>query len=116
MPLLEVRDLRASYNDAVEVLHRITLQIEKGELVALIGSNGAGKTTTLKAIMGMARTTAGQINFLGESIVGRETPDIATRGLSMVPEGRGVFPGLSIYDNLRIAATPWIKRGDTLDR
>ncbi len=116
MPLLEVRDLRAAYSDAVEVLHGINLSVDKGELVALIGSNGAGKTTTLKAIMGLARTTAGQINFLGESIVGRETPDIATRGLSMVPEGRGVFPGLSIHDNLRIAATPWIKRGDSLDR
>lgn len=116
MPLLEIKDLRACYTDAVEVLHGVSLSIDAGELVALIGANGAGKTTTLKAIMGLAQTSAGQISFLGESIVGRDTPDIARRGLSMVPEGRGVFAGLSIHDNLRIAATPWIRRGLSVAR
>lgn len=116
MPLLELNGLHAAYSDVVEVLHGVSLTVGAGELVTLIGSNGAGKTTTLKAIMGMARTQAGQISFLGESIVGCQTPDIAMRGLSMVPEGRGVFPGLSVYDNLRVAATPWIKRGMSLTR
>jgi len=116
MPLLELNGLRAAYSDVVEVLHGIDLTVGAGELVTLIGSNGAGKTTPLKAIMGMARTQAGQISFEGESIVGCHTTDIATRGLSMVPEGRGVFPGLSVYDNLRVAATPWIKRGMSLTR
>lgn len=116
MPLLELCNLHASYSDAVEVLHGIDLRVDAGEIVTLIGSNGAGKTTTLKSIMALARVQAGQISLLGESIVGRSTTDIALKGLSMVPEGRGVLPGLSVYDNLRVAATPWIKRGASLAR
>jgi branched-chain amino acid transport system ATP-binding protein len=116
MPLLELDGLRAAYSDVVEVLHGISLTVDTGELVTLIGSNGAGKTTTLKAIMGLAKTQAGRISFEGEDIVGCYTPEIAMKGLSMVPEGRGVFPGLSVHDNLRIAATPWIKRGLSIAR
>jgi branched-chain amino acid transport system ATP-binding protein len=116
MSLLELNGLRAAYSDVVEVLHGVSLTVGAGEFVTLIGSNGAGKTTTLKTIMGLARTQAGQISFLGESLVGCNTPEIAMRGLSMVPEGRGVFPGLSVYDNLRVAATPWFKRGMSLTR
>ena len=116
MALLELDGLRAAYGDVVEVLHGVSLTVDTGELVTLIGANGAGKTTTLRAIMGLARTRAGRITFLGEDIVGRDTPDIALRGLSMVPEGRGVFPGLSVHDNLRVAATPWMRRGLSIAR
>jgi len=110
MLLLEVQNLSAAYADGVEVLHNISLTVREGEMVTLIGANGAGKTTTLRAIMGLLRGR-GTVKFKGEKILGRETPDIARLGLSMVPEGRGVFPGLSVYDNLRIATTPWYGRG-----
>lgn len=116
MPLLELEDLRAGYGDTADVLHSISLTVEPGELVTLIGSNGAGKSTTLKAITGLVKSRAGKIVFLGKEITGWATPDIACLGLSMVPEGRGVFPGLSVYDNLRIAATTWLKRGMNIDR
>jgi branched-chain amino acid transport system ATP-binding protein len=116
MPLLEITGLRAAYGDLVEVLHGVSLTVDRGELVTLIGSNGAGKTTTLKAIMGLARVRAGGVRFLDRNIAGQATAEIARMGLSMVPEGRGVFPGLSVYDNLRIAATPWIRPGLSIDR
>lgn len=116
MPLLELEGLRAGYGDTADVLHGISLTVEPGELVTLIGSNGAGKSTTLKAITGLVKSRAGKVVFLGKEITGWETPDIACMALSMVPEGRGVFPGLSVYDNLRIAATTWLKRGMNIDR
>ena len=119
MQLLEVRDVSAAYPDGVEVLHKINISVREGEMVTLIGANGAGKTTTLRAIMGLVRSS-GSVKFMGQDILGRETPDIARIGISMVPEGRGVFPGLSVYDNLRVATTPWFGRGqsmtDDLDR
>ena len=116
MPLLEITGLSASYGDLVEELHGVSLAVDRGELVTLIGSNGAGKTTTLKAIMGLAKVRAGGVRFLDQDIAGRATAEIARLGLSMVPEGRGVFPGLSVHDNLRIAATPWIRPGLGVDR
>lgn len=119
MQLLEVRDVSAAYPDGVEVLHNISLSVGEGQMVTLIGANGAGKTTTLRAIMGLVRGR-GAVKFLGQDVLGRDTPDIARLGVSMVPEGRGVFPGLSVYDNLRVATTPWFRRGlsmaDDLER
>jgi branched-chain amino acid transport system ATP-binding protein len=112
MPLLEVKSVNASYADGVEVLHGIDIAVNQGEMVTLIGANGAGKTTTLRAIMGLLRAQ-GSIKFEGAEILGRETPQIAKLGISMVPEGRGVFPGLSVYDNLRVATTPWTRRGQS---
>ena len=113
MQLLEVQGVSAAYPDGVEVLHNISVSVRQGEMVTLIGANGAGKTTTLRAIMGLVRGR-GSIKFAGEEILGRETPDIARLGISMVPEGRGVFPGLSVYDNLRVATTPWYGRGQSM--
>ncbi|WP_271608674.1 ABC transporter ATP-binding protein [Bradyrhizobium sp. CCBAU 21359] len=112
--MLEVRNLSAAYQDGVEVLHNIDLAVPEGAMVTLIGANGAGKTTTLRAIMKLMRSR-GSIVFRGEEISRRETPEIAQLGISMVPEGRGVFPGLSVYDNLRVAATPWLSRGQSID-
>lgn len=114
MPLLEIDGVRAAYADGVEVLHGISLAVEPGELVTIIGANGAGKTTTLKAIMGLVRSSAGTLRFQNKNIRGLSTPEVASLGISLVPEGRGVFPGLSVYENLRIAATPWLKRGDSI--
>lgn len=116
MPLLEIDNLHAAYGDGVEVLHGISLTVEKGEFVTLIGANGAGKTTTLRSIVGLLRATSGSIVFEGRNIGGVATPEIARLGISLVPEGRGVFPGLTVYENLRIAATPWLTRGQSMDR
>lgn len=114
MPLLEIKSVRAAYADGVEVLHNVDIVVNEGEMVTLIGANGAGKTTTLRAIMGLVRAR-GSIKFQGQEILGRETPEIAKLGISMVPEGRGVFPGLSVYDNLRVATTPWMTRGQSAE-
>lgn len=114
MLLLEVRNLSAAYPDGVEVLHNIDLAVPRGAMVTLIGANGAGKTTTLRAITGLLRAR-GSVVFDGRDISGSGTPDIARLGISMVPEGRGVFPGLSVYDNLRVATTPWYGRGQSME-
>jgi len=115
MLLLEVRNLSAAYPDGVEVLHNINLAVPRGAMVTLIGANGAGKSTTLRAITGLLRSR-GSVVFDGQDISGLGTPDIARLGISMVPEGRGVFPGLSVYDNLRVATTPWYGRGQSMDQ
>ena len=116
MPLLEIRDVRAAYGDGIEVLQGISITVDEGELVALIGANGAGKTTTLRTIMGMLRARSGSIIFSGRDIATLRTSEIARLGISLVPEGRGIFPGLTVYDNLRIAATPWLRLGGNIDR
>jgi len=115
MPLLEVHNVHAAYADQVEVLHGIDLTVESGEFVTLIGANGAGKTTTMKTIMGQVPHRGGAIRFEQAPIMDWATPDIARLGISLVPEGRGIFAGLSVYDNLRVAATRWLKRGDRID-
>jgi branched-chain amino acid transport system ATP-binding protein len=116
MKLLEIENLHAAYGDGIEVLHGVSLAVEERELVALIGANGAGKTTTLRAIMGLLTTRFGSIRFQGQNIGGLSTPEIARLGLALVPEGRGIFPGLSVFDNLRIATTPWLRQGMSADR
>jgi branched-chain amino acid transport system ATP-binding protein len=115
MPLLEVHNVHAAYADQVEVLHGIDLTVESGEFVTLIGANGAGKTTTMKTIMGQVPHRGGKIRFEQAPIMDWATPDIARLGISLVPEGRGIFAGLSVYDNLRVAATRWLKRGGRID-
>jgi branched-chain amino acid transport system ATP-binding protein len=114
--LLRISDLHAAYGDGVEVLHGISLTVEDGEFVTLIGANGAGKTSTLRTIMGLLRARSGAVEFRGSDISGLRTSEIARLGISLVPEGRGVFPGLTVYDNLRIAATPWLRTGEKIDR
>jgi branched-chain amino acid transport system ATP-binding protein len=116
MPLLRISDLHATYRDEVEVLHGISLTVEDGEFVTLIGANGAGKTSTLRTIMGLLRARSGSVEFRGSDISALRTSEIARLGISLVPEGRGVFPGLTVYDNLRIAATPWLRTGGKIDR
>ena len=116
MPLLEIENLHAAYGDGVEVLHGISLSVEKGEFVTLIGANGAGKTTTLRSIMALVARQSGSIRFRDEEISRLATPSIARLGISLVPEGRGIFPGLTVYENLRIAATPWLRPGMSAER
>jgi branched-chain amino acid transport system ATP-binding protein len=102
MSLLEVEGLRAAYGQ-VEVLEGIDFTVDSGQKVAILGSNGAGKTTTLRALSGMVRTT-GKAEFDGQSVVGKQTADIARRGVAHVPEGRGTFPSLTVEENLRLGA------------
>jgi branched-chain amino acid transport system ATP-binding protein len=116
MPLLEVRDLHAAYEDGVEVLHGIDLTVDAGEFVTLIGANGAGKTTTLRAITGLLKSRSGSIRLDGKDIVGLPTAEIARLGIALAPEGRGIFPGLTVYENLRVAATRWISAGKGFDQ
>lgn len=114
MSLLALEGVRSGYEDGPDVLHGIDLSVGEGEFVTLIGSNGAGKTTTLRTIMGLTRARGGTIRFLDRDIGRARTADIVCLGASMVPEGRGVIPSLSVIENLRIAATPWRGGGQAL--
>jgi branched-chain amino acid transport system ATP-binding protein len=103
MSFLVVENLTVCYG-AIHALHGISLRVEQGEVVALIGGNGAGKSTTLRAISGILRPRAGRIEFDGESIVGWQPHRIVCNGLVQVPEGRGIFANLTVEENLRMGA------------
>jgi len=114
-PLLELEEVTASYGP-VKALHGISLSVDEGAIVAVLGANGAGKTTTLRAISHTVRT-GGEIRFAGRSLGGRAAESIASLGIAHVPEGRGLFPELTIVENLRLGA--YIRRGSVkadLDR
>ena len=102
-PLLAVDALDASYG-AIAVLHDVSLRIAPGEIVTLIGGNGAGKTTTLSCLSGLMRPTAGSIRFAGAEISGLPAHDVVRRGLALVPEGRRIFPRLTVRENLLLGA------------
>jgi branched-chain amino acid transport system ATP-binding protein len=106
MTLLEVEDLHAGYG-AVQVLRGISLQVDEGEAVVVLGANGAGKTTTLRALSGMIPAT-GTIRLGGESIVGRRPDQVVSLGMAHVPQGRGTIVDLTVEENLRIGA--WSRR------
>lgn len=93
-----------SYYDKSHVLEGVSLRVEAGELVTLLGRNGAGKTTTLKSIVGLVPPRRGEVRFDGRSITGQEPFRIARQGVALVPEHRGIFGLLSVEENLRIAA------------
>jgi branched-chain amino acid transport system ATP-binding protein len=99
---LELRDVRAGYG-RIEVLHGVSIDVPAGAVVALLGRNGMGKTTTLRAISGSIPVSDGAIRLNGRRIDNRRASTIAARGLVLIPEGRGVFPGLTVRDNLAIA-------------
>ena len=101
--MLEVRDLRVDYG-RIRALHGVSLDVRKGEIVALIGANGAGKTSTMNAISGIVRAAGGDIRFEGESLAALPSHRIMRRGIVQVPEGRLIFAGLTIEENLRLAA------------
>jgi branched-chain amino acid transport system ATP-binding protein len=103
MTMLAAMALRAGYGK-IEVLHDISISVEEGQIVTLIGANGAGKTTLLKTISGLIRPTAGTIEFEGSSIVRRPPHKIVALGLSQVPEGRAILKRMTILDNLRMGA------------
>src|SRR6201996_292196 len=103
MALLEVSDLHAHYG-AIEALKGISLTVDEGEVVTLIGSNGAGKTTTLRSIAGLTPATGGSITFDGEDITALPADEIVTRGIALSPEGRRCFPRMTVRENLDLGA------------
>ncbi len=107
-PLLAVRGLEVAYGP-VTAVRGLNLDVGRGEIVALLGANGAGKTSTLRGITGLLRPRAGRVTFAGERIDGMGPDRVVARGVAHVPEGRRVFPGLSVTDNLTLGA--WHRRG-----
>ena len=101
--MLEVRDLRVNYG-RIRALQGVSLDVAEGEIVALIGANGAGKSSTMNAISGVVRAAAGEIRLDGDSLVGLPPHRVVRRGDVQVPEGRLIFAGLTIEENLRLAA------------
>jgi branched-chain amino acid transport system ATP-binding protein len=102
-PILNVNEIEVAYGPIV-ALHGISLNVEKGEIVTLIGANGAGKTTTLRTISGLLKPKKGDVTFNGGSIAGRKPHTITAMGISHVPEGRGIFANLTVQDNLELGA------------
>ena len=109
MSLLEIKDLRVSYG-GIEALKGISFHVEEGQIVTLIGANGAGKSTTLRAISGLAPVKSGTILYDGQEINGLNPQRIVSMGVGMVPEGRRVFPNLTVLENLKIGA--YLRRDD----
>jgi len=109
MPLLEVEDLRTGYG-AIPVLHGVDLRVEEGATAVIMGLNGAGKTTTLLSIAGLLRPWSGRIIYDGVPVTGRDARALVKQGLVLVPEGRHVFPALTVEHNLRLGA--WSRRRD----
>ncbi|MGN8808628.1 ABC transporter ATP-binding protein [Absicoccus porci] len=101
--MLEVKDLHVHYG-VIEALKGVSLQVEQGKIVSLIGANGAGKTTMLHAISGIVQKSGGSIAFLGNDITKAKAKNIVEQGLIQVPEGRRIFTGLTVYENLMMGA------------
>jgi branched-chain amino acid transport system ATP-binding protein len=99
--LLELRGVRAAY-DRIDVLFGIDLEVPAGRVVALLGPNGAGKTTTLRVAAGLHPPSAGDIMLCGRRVNGTAPEDLARRGMCLIPEGRGIFPNLTVRENLRM--------------
>ncbi|WP_434298981.1 ABC transporter ATP-binding protein [Corallococcus exiguus] len=102
-PLLSVEGIQVRYG-AIQALRGVSLTVGKGEMVALIGANGAGKTSTLRAVSGMLKPTAGRITLAGKDITGLKAHQLVPRGMAHAPEGRGIFPNLTVFENLELGA------------
>jgi branched-chain amino acid transport system ATP-binding protein len=111
MPLLELQNVEASYGP-IRALHGISLTVDDGQVVAVLGANGAGKSTTLRAVSGLVRRR-GSIAFAGKSLVRARPESVARAGIAHVPEGRGLFDELSVHENLRMGA--YTRKGE-IDR
>jgi branched-chain amino acid transport system ATP-binding protein len=103
MTLLEVNDVHAYYGN-IHALKGVSLTVDKGEVVSLIGGNGAGKSTTLRTISGLMRPNMGHVSFVGEDIAQYPAHELVSKGIAMVPEGRGVFAKLTVAENLEMGA------------
>ena len=101
--MLKINDLHVSYG-GIHALRGISLEVPDGKIVTLIGANGAGKSSTLRTISGLVKPVEGSIIFDGEDITAKDPTNIVSRGLMMVPEGRRIFPNLTVLENLKIGA------------
>ncbi len=108
MALLEVRDLHAGYG-RVEILRGVSLTVEAGQIVSIVGPNGAGKSTVFKTVFGLLPARQGRVVFAGEDVTNRPPAELLRRGLAYVPQGRNVFPRMSVEENLLLGAyiRPW---------
>ena len=112
--MLKIEKVAVAYG-AIDALHGISLEVGQGEVVALLGANGAGKTTLLRTISGLHRPKSGAIRFEGEPLANSSAESRVKRGLAHVPEGRRIFPGLTVRENLDVATTVWRRRGMSAD-
>jgi len=118
MSLVEISEINVSYGD-VQVLHEVVLEVREGEVVTIVGANGAGKSTLLKTIAGILRATSGEIQFLGERIDHLSPHQIVEKGLVRIPEGRKIFPSLSVLENLELGSylpKAKAKRSESLEK
>lgn len=104
MPLIELKNVSVRYGE-IEALRGVSLSVEAGEVVTLLGGNGAGKSTTLRAISGLTKPASGEIIFEGKSLTGLGPEEIVRLGIAHVPEGRRVFPGLTAHENIMLGAS-----------
>ena len=102
-PILSIRDLKVRYG-GIEAVKGISFDVEEGSIVTLIGANGAGKSSTLRSIIGLVKPAGGQIVFRGDDITNLDTNVIVRKGVTLVPEGRRIFPDLTVLENLRVGA------------
>ena len=103
--MLKIQEIETWYG-AIQALKGVSMDVKQGEIVALLGANGAGKSTTIMTITGILKPSKGKIQFLNQDITGMEAEEIAKIGIACVPEGRHIFPGLSVLDNLMLGSTP----------
>ncbi len=101
--MLKINDLKVNYG-GIEAVKGISFDVPEGEIITLIGANGAGKSSTLRAIAGLVKPAGGSIVFNGEDLTGKDPTTIVTRGITLVPEGRKIFPDLTVLENLKIGA------------
>ena len=110
--ILEIRDLQVRYG-GIEAVKGISFDVPEGEIVTLIGANGAGKSSTLRAISGLVKPAAGTISFRDDDITGKDANEIVSKGVILVPEGRRIFPDLTVLENLKIGA--YLRKDDITD-
>jgi len=110
--VLKIEDLEVSYG-GIQAVRGISFEVNKGEIVTLIGANGAGKSSTLRTISGLVKAKGGRVTFMGEDITGKDSTEIVSKGLMMVPEGRRIFPNLTVLENLRVGA--YLRNDDLSD-
>ena len=110
--ILEIRDLQVHYG-GIKAVKGISLNVPEGQIVTLIGANGAGKSSTLRTIAGLVHPAAGQVLYNGEDITGKDANEIVSRGITLVPEGRRIFPDLTVLENLKIGA--YLRNDDLTD-
>ena len=110
--ILKINDLKVNYG-GIEAVKGISFDVPKGEIITLIGANGAGKSSTLRAIAGLVKPASGSIVFSGEDITAKDPTAIVTKGITLDPEGRKIYPDLTVMENLRIGA--YLRNDDLTD-